>query len=175
SCQCGGDFTVLGINNLTLQYNAFINITGRMINTGNGSGGAINSSYNYVEGIGNGWEHGEIVEINSAKTVVYNEQWNNYYATNTNCCDTALLYITSGAPGPQGPGKMTSANASYNVLIARPNPAQRNRVAVAAPIWVDTSFNNSIGSLTITNNYLDAIGSYFTINIYPPSSSTGFI
>ena len=173
SCKCGGDFTVLGINNLTLQYNAFINVTGRVINTGNGSGGAINSSYNYVEGIGNGWEHGEIVEINTGNPVVYNEQWNNYYATNTNCCDTALLYIDSGPPNYSGPGVITSSNASYNVLIARPNPHQRNSVSVAAPIWIQTAGGGGVtfGALTVNNNYIDASGSYWRITVYPPDGT----
>ena len=169
-----GAITTSGTGDITVTYSAGLGITGRLENVNNGAAGSINNKYNYVEGIGNGQEHGEVAEINSSGTYVYNELWNNYYATNTNCCDTTLLYITSGAPGRAGPGTMTSSIDNYNVLIARPNPTQNNSVTVAAPIWVDTTFTNTIGSLTVNNNYIDAAGSYWPIYDYP-SNGTGSI
>jgi hypothetical protein len=173
-CNCGGAITMVGTGSIRVRYTAGIGITGRLENVGPGSTGAIINQYNYIEGIGNGYEHGEVVEINSANPYVYAELWNTYYAGSTNCCDTALLYITSG-PGLQGPGTMTSSNASYNVLVARGNTTQPYNIVVAAPIMVDTSANTTIGTLTVTNNYVDSLASYFPITVDYNANSTGSI
>jgi len=171
SSHSNGAITTSGDGDITVSYSAALGITGRLENVNNGATGSITNKYNYVEGIGNGEEHGEIVEINTKEPYVYNENWNNYYASDTNCCDTALLYITSGAPGPQGPGLLLSATASYNVLIARANPTQKNEVTVSAPIWVDTTFTNDIETLAVDNNYIDPSGSYHAVFVYPPNDT----
>jgi hypothetical protein len=173
-CNCNGAITMAGTGTIRVKYTAGIGLTGRLENIGNGSTGAIINQYNYIEGIGNGNEHGEVVEINTTSPYVYAELWNNYYAESTNCCDSALLYITAG-PGLQGPGTLTSAIDSYNVLVARGNATQPYNIVVAAPIMVDTSANTTIGTLTVTNNYVDSLGSYFPITVNYLASSTGSI
>ena len=94
------------------------------------------ASYNYMEGMGSGAEHGEVVEYGTHAAVTYSETWNNYYVESTNCCNTAILYIQS-VPGATGPGTMTSVVASYNVLVARQGTNQYN--PVAAEVWVQTT------------------------------------
>jgi hypothetical protein len=173
-CNCGGLFGIpsdVG-NTLTLQYNAYIGVTGRVMN-GNAS---YYASYNYMEGMGNGAEHGEVVEFGQANPVVYNEEWNNYYVTSTDCCNTAIIYIVSGPPSG-GTGLMTSVNTLYNVLVVRQGQNQYN--PVAAPIWLQTSGGggNIIQSVTVENNYIDANGSLISppIYVYPPDNGPGYI
>jgi hypothetical protein len=173
-CNCDGVITMVGTGSVTVKYTAGIGITGRLEDIGNGSTGAIINQYNYIEGIGSTFEHGEVVEINSSYPYVYNELWNTYYTESTGCCDTALLYIQS-APAT-GPGTLTSAIDSYNVLVARPNPSQPlGGVTVSGPIWVDTSVGNTIGTVTITNNYIDPMGSFFPIVVNYSTTDPGSI
>jgi hypothetical protein len=169
-CQCGGLFGIPAdtSNTLTLQYNAYIGVTGRVMN-GNAS---YYASYNYMEGMGNGYEHGEVVEFGQNNPVVYNEEWNNYYVESTNCCNTAIIYITSGAPNNSA-GVFTSANTSYNVLITRQGPNQYN--PVSRSVWIQTIQDVVIKSLTVSNNYFDASGTWAPIMVYPPDNLGGYI
>ena len=174
------DISWYGIGTITLQYNNFHNISCRIVNTGEGSTASVVLEYNYLESIGTTGEcHGETVEYNSANVVALHvESFNNYYQPEVGCtvaggCDTAFAYITSGAPGPQGPGAMTSATVNNNVMITR--FSKGGNVSIAGPIWVDTTFNNTIESVTVNNNYIDPTGSYFTILVHAGGDFPGQI
>jgi hypothetical protein len=174
SCNCGGLFGIpsdVG-EKLALLYNAYIGVTGRVMN-GNAS---YYAAYNYMEGMGNGAEHGEVVEFGQSNPVVYDELWNNYYVESSDCCNTAIIYIVSGPPSG-GTGLMTSVNTLYNVLVVRQGANQYN--PVAAPIWLQTSGGggNIIQSVTVGHNYIDANGSLISppIYVYPPDNGPGYI
>jgi hypothetical protein len=172
-CTCGGAITMSGDGDVTVEYSAAVGVTGRFENIGSTSTGSIHNKYNYIEGIGSTYEHGEVVEINTANPYVYSELWNNYYASSTNCCDTALIYMTAGV-GPTA-GNITTGTASYNVLIARRNPTlSLGGVVVSVPVWVEATNGTIITNLTVSNNYIDSTGSFWPINSYP-SDGTGAI
>jgi len=175
-----GDIFLLGQAKATLRYNYFHRIACRIVNTGEGSVAAVTLEYNYLESIGSTGEcHGETVEYNSAETVpLHVESFNTYYQPPDSCwtgkaCDTSFAYITSGAPGPQGPGTMTEAQVNNNVMIARLTTA--GAVAIGGLLWVDTTFNNTIGTLSVNNNYIDPTGSYFAILIHAGGKFAGSI
>jgi len=169
------DIDVTGVSNVSLQYSNFRNISCRIINTDNGSTASVNLRYNYLEGLGAGNGcHGETVEYNSATTVVmHRESYNNYYEPVSFGGDTSFAYVTSGAPGPAGPGAMTTARLSHNVMITRPTAG--GGVTVSGALWVDTSFNNTISSLTMLNNWIDPAGSYFAILVDVQGANLGWI
>ena len=154
-----------GVGTVTLKYNNFQHIACRIVNTNEGSKASVTLENNYLESIGSTGEcHGETVEYNSAEMVdLHVESFNTYYQPASGCwlgkaCATAFAYIQSAAPGPKGPGAMNIAEINSNVMISRPPP--KSDVSVSGLIWLDTSFNNTIGSVSVNNNYIDPSGSY---------------
>lgn len=175
-----GDIFLLGKGQVTLRYNNFQRIACRIVNTGEGSTASVTLEYNYLEGIGsNGECHGETVEYNSAETVdLHIENFNTYYQPADTCwtgkaCDTSFAYITSAAPGPKGPGAMTAAQINNNVMISR--LTTEGAVAIGGLLWLDTTFNNTIGSVRVNNNYIDPAGSYFAILVHAGGDFPGSI
>ncbi len=76
ACQCGGDFAIntKGVT-LSLEYNAFINVTARVM-FGQSS---VTAEYNYVEGMGTGTNgHGEIAGFGTLSPITYIDAWNTY-------------------------------------------------------------------------------------------------
>lgn len=175
-----GDIFWIGSGKATLQYNNFERIACRIVNTGEGSKASVTLEYNYLESIGSTGEcHGETVEYNSAETVDRHiESFNNYYQPADGCwlgksCVTSFAYIQSAAPGPKGPGNLSVAEVNNNVMISR--PTTKNAVAMGGLIWFDTTFNNTIGSATVKNNYVDPAGSYFAILVHAGGQYAGSI
>ena len=174
------DVNFIGTGKVAFKYNYFHNISCRILNTGSISTGVL--EYNYLEMIGaTGGCHGETVEYNTSSTVyTHLESYNVYYLptqANPNL-DTSFAYVQSAKPGPAGPGKMINATVNNNVMITRPSTkadSNGNHVPLAAPLWVDTSFDNSISKLVMQNNYIDPAGSYFAIHLNSGGSYPGWI
>ena len=175
-----GDIFWIGAGQATLRYNNFHRINCRIVNTGEGSKASVTLEYNYLEGIGSTGEcHGETVEYNSAETVdVHIESFNTYYQPPDACwlggaCSTSFAYVTSAAPGPKGPGAMVVAQVNNNVMISR--LTTRKAVAMGGLLWLDTTFNNTIGSASVNNNYVDPAGAYFPILVHAGGDNAGSI
>ncbi|HXW72823.1 MAG TPA: hypothetical protein VEK34_15595 [Methylocella sp.] len=177
TCHCNGLITMSGSGTLMTQYNYYYHVDGRVVNVNAGATGGITNQYNYMEGMGNGNEHGEVVEINSnTGTWTYSELWNTYYLTPESQADTTFIYMQNGAPGG---GVMGAANTNYNTLVGRNNGVN------GGAIWYDWTYNISIGPIQITNNYVDCgqasctgsnssnIGFYFWLMINGTGPITG--
>jgi len=169
------DFAWVGSGSIIIEYSYFRNLACRILNTSSGSKASAVIEHNFLEGMGAaGGCHAETVEYNSSETVdLHKEDFNNYYEPASHCCGTGFAYVQSAAPGPAGPGAMNVAEVSHNVMITR--RAASGKVTVAAPIWVDTTFNNSINSLTLSDNYIDSEGSYWPILVNAGGSYSGRI
>jgi hypothetical protein len=172
-----GLISMSGNGTLLTQYNYYYQADARVVNVNGGATGAITNQYNYLEGEGNGANHGEVVEINSnTGTWRYSELWNTYYLTPASKANTTLIYMTNGAPGG---GVMGAAYTNYNTLIGRNTPVE------GGAIWYDWTYNTSIGPIQITNNYIDCgqntctgsnssnVGFYFWLMINGTGTITG--
>jgi len=171
--KCQGAIGWNGIGTVTVQYTSLIGINCRIINVGAAGRGTFIRQFNYLEGMGGLTGcHGETVEYNTSLPIAQDtEAFNNYYVPGSSCggstsCDTALSYVTSGAPSV---GTISNSAVNNNVMITRLTP--NGKVTVSSPIWIDTNFSNTIASLTVRQNYIDPAGSYRAILVYPPNGT----
>jgi hypothetical protein len=171
--NCQGDIGWNATGTVTVRYSSLLGINCRVINVSAAGSGTFIRQYNYLEGIGGLTGcHGETVEYNTSLTIVQDtEAFNNYYVPASSCggitsCDTALSYVTSGAPRV---GTISNSVVQNNVMITRLTP--NGKVTVSSPIWIDTTFSNNIKSVTVNQNYIDPAGSYWPILVYPPNGT----
>jgi hypothetical protein len=156
--------------NVVIEYNAFYELSARVINANNGS---TSFMYNMVDGIGENTAgiHGEVDEYGGTGTETVTHLFNTYYL-HPNDADTGIIYITTGTATAGG---TISVNAQYNTLIARQRTSDGHNPTVA-PVWLQTNGNVVIPSATVSNNYEDNNGwTYSPAFVYPPDSGTGYI
>jgi hypothetical protein len=164
--QTGGSFVA--------QYNAFYKCPASCLQINSGSAGGVGPftwQYNYAEYIGSNttldpsvhanWEASNA--CNNCRLTSWADQFNTIYQPTNGARATTLLYPTTVTGNALS--LITSYVADHNIVIARPGGTGGQ---TASYIDEPLSCNNSIGSMTFTDNYVDQTG---TFGLFYPNST----
>ncbi len=145
---------------LTFQYNAMVNIPGRVLYYGTGSN--VNISYNYGEGLNyNSPFHSDFF----AGFTSANEEFgfNTLLTDSNNFGATAHIYLSDGVSG----GTVLLANVDHNVLVSNLNGSNlaSNFSNLTSSYLIEAAYQN-FDTINYEDNFFDPTGSFGPIAPY---------